>query len=178
MVGLLGLEHGCAARYGPTECAAPAIRGPWGKNDRHNCSCHNCGKPGYIARFGRSRPTSLIKQPVLRGHIAKAEPSDRSDRLWYATIATSLDTLLASVPRSAPTCNKQVAKRCGAPITRLISSHNTVDDKAFQFHEHSLSSEPLPPRSAQTAARLHLEQSIRVPNLPWLSAPRAMGCSS
>jgi hypothetical protein len=37
-------------------------------------SCHNCSKPGHIAKFCRSQPNPA-KPPVVRGHTAKAEPS-------------------------------------------------------------------------------------------------------
>jgi hypothetical protein len=128
-------------------------------------SCHNCGKPGHIARFCRSQPAP-IKPPVVRGHAAKAESSARTDRVCYH--CNQPEHFASQCPVKRADLQNASGGKMWCTHHR-VDSHNTADCKELQSRAQP-AQRAAAARSAQTAAPTRQEHKPTMAKLQELWA--------
>jgi hypothetical protein len=124
-------------------------------------SCHNCGKPGHIARFWRSQPTQA-KPSVVRGHAAQSGSTARSDRVCYHCNQPGHFAAQCAVKRA------DLQEASGADkmwcTYHEVDNHNTADCKALQSRAQP-AQRAAAARSAQSAAPTRHEHATPQPTL-------------
>jgi hypothetical protein len=124
-------------------------------------SCHNCGKPGHIARFCRSQSTQA-KPSVVRGNAAQSGSSARSDRVCYHCNQPGHFAAQCAVKRA------DLQEASGADkmwcTYHEVDSHNSADCKALQSRAQPAQRAAVA-RSAQAAAPTKHEHATPQPTL-------------
>jgi hypothetical protein len=124
-------------------------------------SCHNCGKPGHIARFCRSQPTQA-KPSVVRRNAAQSGSSARSDRVCYHCNQPGHFAAQCAVKRA------DLQEASGADkmwcTYHEVDSHNTADCRALQSRAQP-AQRAAAARSAQAAAPTRHEHATPQPTL-------------
>jgi hypothetical protein len=122
-------------------------------------SCHNCGKPGHIARFRRSQPTQA-KPSVVQGHAAQSGSSAGADRVCYHCKQPGHFAAQCAEKRA----NLQVASKADKMwcADHEVDSHNTANCKALQSRAQP-ARRAAAARSAHTAAPTRHEHATPQP---------------
>jgi hypothetical protein len=133
----------------------------YGARTTETRSCHNCGKPGHIARFCCSQPTQA-KPSVVRRNAAQSGSSARSDRVCYHCNQPGHFAAQCAVKRA------DLQEASGADkmwcTYHEVDSHNSADCKALQSRARP-AQRAAAARSAQAAAPTSHEHATPQPTL-------------